>query len=176
MRAGPETLATARLTLRAPRAGDAAAIFATYASDPDATRYMGWPRHTALTASDAYVALALAEWATHGCGTYLIERDGQLIGSTGLHLVGPVGAVTGYILTPAAWGHGYATEACRAMVALGRDLGVPRIEATCHTAHRASAHVLEKAGLRREGVRRADTVFPQLGAKLQDVLVYAWPG
>lgn len=174
MRAAPGTLATARLRLRTPRPGDADAIFASYASDPDATRYMGWPRHAAVAASHAYVALALAEWDTHGCGTYLIDRDGALIGSTGLHLLGPVGAATGYILTPAAWGHGYATEACRAMIALGRDLGVPRIEATCHTAHRASAHVLEKAGLVREGVRRADTVFPQLGAQLQDVLVYAW--
>jgi ribosomal-protein-alanine N-acetyltransferase len=174
MRAAPETLATARLRMRAPREGDGAAIFAAYASDPVATRYMGWPRHAAVTASHAFVTLAIAEWTTHGCGTYLIERDGALIGSTGLHLLGPVGAATGYILTPTAWGHGYATEACRAMIALGRDLGIPRIEASCHTAHRASVRVLAKAGLVCEGVRHADTVFPQLGAQLQDVLVYAW--
>ena len=38
MHRAPRTLATARLQLRAPRVDDAAAIFASYASDPDATR------------------------------------------------------------------------------------------------------------------------------------------
>jgi RimJ/RimL family protein N-acetyltransferase len=64
---------------------------------------------------------------------------------------------------------------CRAMLALGDDLGIARIEAVCHTAHRASARVLEKAGMRDGGVRVADTVFPQLGPALQDVRVFAWP-
>lgn len=175
MPGAPRTLATARLALRAPRVDDAAAIFASYASDPDATRYMGWLRHTTVAISHTYVAMAIAEWAAHGCGTYLIERDGELIGSTGLHRLGAIGATTGYILTPAAWGCGFATEVCRAMLALGDELGIARIEAVCHTAHRASARVLEKAGMRDGGVRVADTVFPQLGAQLQDVRVFAWP-
>ena len=50
-----------------------------------------------------------------------------------------------------AWGLGYATEGACALVRAGFDqLGVARIFATCDVANRASARVLEKAGLRRE--------------------------
>jgi len=49
-------------------------------------------------------------------------------------------------------GHGYATEAARAIVAFGFDtLGLHRIAATCVADNAASAHVLEKIGFRREG-------------------------
>jgi len=48
-------------------------------------------------------------------------------------------------------GLGYATEAARGLVRAGfEQLGVARIFATCDVANRASARVLEKAGLRRD--------------------------
>lgn len=72
------------------------------------------------------------------------------------------------------WGKGYATEACRAMVALGQSLGFARIDARCHAAHEASARVLEKSGMTLEGVLRRYDMFPNLGAEPQDVRVYAW--
>jgi ribosomal-protein-alanine N-acetyltransferase len=42
----PERLETARLILRRPRAADAPVIYERYASDPEVTRWLGWPRHT----------------------------------------------------------------------------------------------------------------------------------
>ena len=39
-----EPVETERLVLRRPTAADAPAIFARYASDPEVTRYMAWPR------------------------------------------------------------------------------------------------------------------------------------
>ncbi|HEX7050746.1 MAG TPA: GNAT family N-acetyltransferase [Longimicrobiales bacterium] len=38
----PETLDSARLRLRRPRAEDASAIFGAWTQDPDVTRYLGW--------------------------------------------------------------------------------------------------------------------------------------
>jgi [ribosomal protein S5]-alanine N-acetyltransferase len=82
--------------------------------------------------------------------------------------------VTGYVLARDAWGQGYATECLQAMIALARKTGVRRLEAVCHLEHRASAHVMEKCGMRREGVLRTHTEFPNLTpGVLLDVLRYS---
>ncbi|WRS28958.1 GNAT family protein [Oscillospiraceae bacterium MB08-C2-2] len=62
----------------------------------------------------------------------------------------------GYFLLKEFWGKGYATETARALIALGFDqLGFHRVCASCNAANNDSAHVLEKAGMRHEGVLRA---------------------
>ena len=68
-----------------------------------------------------------------------------------------------YKLLPAHWGQGLATEALRALLTFGFDrLQLHRIEAGCAVEHRASARVLEKAGMTREGRKRQ--VLPIRGA------------
>jgi ribosomal-protein-alanine N-acetyltransferase len=164
MPTAPDEIRTARLEIRKPLVEDAEAIYA-YAGDPVATRYMGWPRHRSIDDTATYLAQAVHEWETEGVGAYVVvERASRrVIGGTGLHLLTPYRAITGYILARDAWDRGYATEACTAMVVLARELGLARVEADCHLDHRASARVLEKSGLRHEGILRAYLVFPNLG-------------
>jgi ribosomal-protein-alanine N-acetyltransferase len=169
----PAILTTARLTLRRPALEDATAIF-YYASDPAVTRYMSWATHQDLEQTLGFLDAALEEWQTQGCGTYMIERGDVVIGSTGLNCNNDWQGMTGYVLARDAWGHGYATEACRAMIALGRSLGLRCIEAYCHVDHTASARVLEKSGLNFEGVLRRKIPFPNLSGELEDVRSYAW--
>ena len=66
-------------------ASDATAIFARYASDAEVTRWVGWPRHTAIADTEGFLGFSEAEWARWPAGPYLIERraDGVLVGSTG---------------------------------------------------------------------------------------------
>jgi ribosomal-protein-alanine N-acetyltransferase len=172
----PETIATARLLLRRPRMSDAAAIFERYASDPEVTRYVGWPMHRRVEETRAFVAFSDADWARSPAGAYLIlsSESGALLGSTGLAFETPFRAATGYALAKDAWGRGYATEALAAMVDTARALGVRRLYALCHHGHRASARVLEKSGFSLEGVLRQHSEFPNLlGAELCDVRCYA---
>ncbi len=114
--AAPPTLSTARLTLRRPRLEDAQALFEGFTSHPHATRYMSWPTHRTLEDTRGFLTYATRAWDEVGVGTYLIEREGMVVGSSGLHPDGPHRAMTGYILTRSLWGQGYATEVCRAMV------------------------------------------------------------
>ena len=167
----PEQLRTERLVLRRPRTDDIDAIFA-YASDPIATRYMSWPRHLAREDTEKFLAQAIIEWEEIGIGAYLVTFDGVVLGSTGLHLATNYRGVTGYILRQEAWGKGYATEACRAMVHIARRIGLARIDADCHIDHGASARVLEKSGLLHEGILRAYLQFPNLGGPPADVHLY----
>ena len=170
----PDSIPTERLVLRRPTVGDLEGVY-RYASDPDLTRYMSWARHHSHADTEAFLALAMREWDEIGVGTYLITdpATGEVLGSTGLHESTPYRSVTGYILTGPAWGQGFATEACRAMVALAIRLGYARIEADCHVEHRASARVLEKAGMLHEGVLRSFLIFPNLDMnRPQDVHLY----
>lgn len=176
MTRAPERLETARLLLRRPAAADAEAIFARYASNAEVVRYVGWPRHSVVDDTRAFLAFSDAEWERRAAGPYLIldRRSGELLGGTGLAFETADSAQTGYVLARDAWGRGCATEALGAMVALARSLGVRRLYAFCHADHAASARVLEKGGFTQEARLRRHAEFPNLvDAGPQDVLRYA---
>ena len=171
-----ERIETDRLVLRRPMQADAQAIYARYASDPEVTRYVGWPRHTAVEATVGFLGFSDAEWSRWPAGPYLIEaRDsGVLLGSTGLAFEQSYRASTGYVLAKDAWGRGYASEALRAMVELAQRVGVRRLYALCFPEHAASWHVLQKCGFEREAVLRRYAEFPNLGlGEPSDTLCYA---
>jgi [ribosomal protein S5]-alanine N-acetyltransferase len=64
-------------------------------------------------------------------------------------------AEVGYILLPAHWNVGYASEILRALLAFGfEQLSLHRVYGKCDELNRLSAHVLEKGGLRYEGTIR----------------------
>jgi RimJ/RimL family protein N-acetyltransferase len=172
----PATIETQRLLLRRPNAGDAAAVFARYASDPDVTRFLSWPRHESVADTQAFLAFCDAEWERWPAGPYVIlsRADGALIGGSGLTFETPHRAATGYVLAKEAWGRGYATETLEAMLDLAPGVGVRRLYALCHPEHRASWRVLEKCGLTREGTLRRYAEFPNLAPGVAtDVLCYA---
>jgi len=173
----PELLQTARVTLRRPRLSDAEAVFERYASDPEVTHYLGWPRHRSVEDSRGFVRYALDGWETGRDLPYLAfaREDGRLLGSTGLHFETPARAFTGYMLARDAWGRGLATEMASAMAALAfSDPQLHRFFAYCHADNPASARVMEKAGMQREGVLRRYLWFPNLEAPVPgDVVVCA---
>ena len=171
----PERNETERLVLRRPALRDAEAVFERFASDAEVTRYLSWRRHGSVADTRAFLALATAQWAQSPAGPYLIEaRDSHLlIGSTGFACESGAVAEVGYVLARDSWGLGYATEALCALIAAAPGIGLSRVYAICHTAHSASARVLEKGGLTPEGVLRRHAEFPNLApGELLDVLCY----
>ena len=169
----PDRLETSRLILRRPRTADARAIFERYASDPEVTRWLGWPRHATVADTEAFLGFSEAEWERWPAGPYLIERraDGVVVGTSGFGFETLQRAMTGYVLARDAWGQGLATEALRALVELTPSLGLVRLHAFCHADHAASTHVL---GFVREGVCRRHSVFPNSGvAGPLDIVIYA---
>jgi len=76
------------------------------------------------------------------CGFYNWEREYRR-------------ADIGYALMPAYWGHGYATEAARALVAWCFDsLNLHRVQADCTDGNIGSEQVLLKCGFKVEGLWR----------------------
>jgi RimJ/RimL family protein N-acetyltransferase len=67
----------------------------------------------------------------------------------------PTTAEVGCILLPDYWKNGYASEILRALMVFGFEtLSLHRVYAKCDDLNVASAHVLEKCGLRYEGTIR----------------------
>jgi RimJ/RimL family protein N-acetyltransferase len=76
----------------------------------------------------------------------------ELIGGVGIHDT-PAGEVElGYWIARHAWGHGYATEAGRAVIAFAREtLRLPRLVAGHFIDNPASGRVLRKLGFQPTG-------------------------
>ncbi|MDH4351518.1 MAG: GNAT family N-acetyltransferase, partial [Gemmatimonadota bacterium] len=94
-------------------------------------------------------------------------------------LVGAIGLILrpehsraelGYWIGRPFWGRGYATEAAGAMLRYGFEtLGLRRLYA-CHFARNpASGRVLEKVGMRQEGIARAHA---QRWNRFEDLVQY----
>ncbi len=76
----------------------------------------------------------------------------------------------GYNLLPSFWNNGFGTEIALALIryAFG-ELGLERVEALALELNFASCKVLEKAGLRKEGVLRH---FAKIDGNYYDVCYY----
>ena len=82
---------------------------------------------------------------------------GSLCGTVGLREIDSEHsqAELGFWVAVEYWGQGYATEAARAVVTFGfRQLGLNRVYAHHMVRNPASGRVLEKIGMRREGLLR----------------------
>lgn len=84
----------------------------------------------------------------HGC--WAIEAGGGPAAGTVLFkpLPNGVGEVeVGWHLHPDSWGHGYATEAARAVIGRGFDAGIPEVYAVVRPGNEASMAVCRRLGM-----------------------------
>src|SRR5579862_5629684 len=108
----PERFFTPRLILRPLAPGDAQAIFAGYAQDPEVLRYLGYRPHRLLADAVDYVARCRAIPPASGRAYALVGRgDGALRGVFELRRPEPHRVDCGYVLAKEWWGQGLMTEA-----------------------------------------------------------------
>lgn len=156
---------TPRLLLREFVSRDLEAVHA-YSSIPQATQYLIWGPNTLLQSKQTIRAFLDDQKERPRVNFDLaIVRKGTARRGDGPRLIGGVGlkladwdnrtADIGYVLHPDYWGQGYALEAAQGLAHAGfRELGLQRIVATCDQRNKASARVMEKLGMRREGAFR----------------------
>lgn len=155
---------TPRLLLRDFRKSDLEAVHA-YSAREDVARYLIWGPNTLAQSKEAIegflddqrarprlifdvaVTLKPKREVIGGAGLRIIDRD---------NLTGEIG----YTLHPDFWGYGLATEASRALLDAGfNELGLQRIVAVCDQRNKASARVMERLGMRREGAFRGSKLI-----------------
>ena len=150
-------LETPRLLLRPLQDSDLER-FAAYRSDPDVARYQSWESpYTKEQAAAFITAMKRVQPGSPGAWYQLaIERTHQagLIGDCAFHVLAhdACQAEIGFSLARPYQRQGYATEAVRRLLEYLFDgLGLHRVTATCDAENRASAKLLERVGMRREG-------------------------
>lgn len=142
-------------------------------TDPEVMRYVGAPRSHEQVIQEMEVSIKRAGGGCIGIWC-VIDRATQEKLGTALLLPMPVeladtdwslveGASLpdaeielGYLFKRSAWGRGYATEAARRLLRFAfEDSPLEEVVAVTHRDHTGSQHVLAKAGMTYEGLRRA---------------------
>jgi len=142
-------LSTERLVLRPVTADDHTALLAHW-TQSDVRRFLF--DGAALSAAEVAETIeeSIGDFAARGFGVWLIElgSTADLIGTAGLRPLGSSGLEIFYSLAPGAWGHGYATEAARAVVEYGLGpLGLPEVLAEVDEGNAASVAVVKRLGM-----------------------------
>ena len=176
---GSRVLTTQRLRLRPFCATDAEQAFSGWMSDPGVTKYLSWERHESIF----FTRQLLAAWAQEAklLTTYrwaIVWREtGVVIGDISVPIADMRSqwAEVGYCLSRAYWGKGIMTEALSAVIdfLIGK-VGFLRIEAKHATENIASGRVMEKCGMRPEGVLRKGYRLLSPG-ELVDIAIRALP-
>lgn len=150
-------LDTDRLALRPAAEGDADVTWA-YRRLPSVGEW--------LTEVPSDLRAYRAAFADPGrlAATVIVEHEGQVVGDFMLRVedawaqaevaaaASGKQAELGWVLDPTHTGHGYATEAVRALLTYCfTDLGVHRVVANCFLANDTSWRLMERVGMRREG-------------------------
>lgn len=153
---------------------DAQDIFA-YSRDPEVTRHVLWDPHRSIHDSRAYLRYILRQYKANEPSSWGIElrEEQRLIGTIGFMWWNREyrSAEIGYSLSRAYWNKGLMTEALRAAIGFGfGEMQLHRIEAQHETSNPASGRVMEKAGMRKEGILRGRLINK---GKFVDVALYA---
>ena len=158
-----QLLRTERLVLRPVTADDHAALLAHW-TQPGVRRFLF--DGAALSAAEVAETIeeSIRDFAARGFGIWLIELGSAagldstaagldstatgLVGTAGLRPLGGSGLEIFYSLAPGAWGHGYATEAARAVMEYGLGpLGLPEVLAGVDEGNAASVAVVKRLGM-----------------------------
>ena len=150
-------LETDRLLLRSFEDADLEA-FMTYRSDPAIAEYQGWDAPYSLAAATAFIQeMKHKQPATPGEWYQIaieLKVSGDMIGDCAFHILTEDArqAEIGFTLSRPYQGKGYAAEAVTRLLAyLFGELGLHRVRAICDAENLASAKLLERIGMRREG-------------------------
>ncbi|WP_374445804.1 GNAT family N-acetyltransferase [Stella sp.] len=153
------SLATERLDL-VPLGRAHLAEYAALIAKPEVHRYLSQAKAIAADPAgqaERIVGIAEQQWRDRGYGPFAVfaRGDGAFVGRGGLFWIERLQAVEiNYMLDPATWGRGYATELARAFLVFGFGrLGLDRMVATTNPENAASRRVLLKVGMTADGQR-----------------------
>lgn len=157
---GTVKIETDRLILRRFEETDAEAMFANWASDPEVTKYLTWPPHGDVNETKEIIAEWISQYEDPTCYNWGIElkQTHDLVGSISVVRLNDAvdSADLGYCMGKRWWGQGIMPEAVKALISfLFHEVGVNRVAASHDVNNPKSGRVMEKSGMKTEGIWRA---------------------
>jgi RimJ/RimL family protein N-acetyltransferase len=147
---------TERLRVRRLHEADLLAFLA-YRNDPEVARYQSWESVSAEQARGFIESLRDAEPSVPGEGfqfAVALRDSDELVGDIYLEIRAsdPRQGEIGFTLAREHQGKGYASEAvCAVLDYCFGELGLHRVVGVCDVRNTASAALMERIGMRREG-------------------------
>ncbi|MGG4202691.1 GNAT family N-acetyltransferase [Peribacillus frigoritolerans] len=151
-------LETERLILRKVTIQDVNDMF-EYCSNQEVSRFVTWDAHESLDDTKEFIGFVLNQYLHGKVAPWAIEykENHKMIGTIDFVSWNPGqnSAEIGYVLSPEYWGKGITTEAAKELIRFGfENMDLIRIQARCFTENIGSARVMEKAGMKHEGILR----------------------
>jgi len=157
---------TPRLLIREFKMDDVDSYFQVF-SDPDVVRYVPWRPHASIQETSRFISRIIADRNRQPRTNYEfaieLRSESRLIGYTILQVnFKNRSAERGIFLRKSEWNKGLATEAQSAILGFGfKRLGLHRIWATCYPNNSSSIRVIEKTGMKYEGLLRENVLDPK---------------
>ena len=154
----PPIIETERLCLRKLLKSDAEDMY-EYSAMREVTKYLLWEPHLSETYTRKYLSYLQGRYRAGEFYDWAVvwKRTNKMIGTCGFTRFNfeSNSAEVGYVLNPSFWGYGIAPEAVLAVMRFGFvNLGLHRIEARYMVGNDRSRRVMEKLGMKFEGVAR----------------------
>jgi ribosomal-protein-alanine N-acetyltransferase len=169
------TWETERLIAKPLTTADAEVCFTQYTRDPVISKYMTWRPHRDIGETTAFLQRCEKAWADGAAFPWSLWRkdDGGFVGSIEAR-VHPPAVDLGYLLVQRWWRQGLMTEALRPVIAWAFTRPeIHRVWATCDIENEASARVLERVGMQREGILRRWLIHPNVSDIPRDCYCYS---
>lgn len=172
---GTKRLETERLILRRFIESDAELMYCNWASDPEVSKYLTWPTHASVDVSKSLVNDWITRYENPNYYNWVIELKavGEVVGNISVVEIKDKvdAAIIGYCMGQAWWGRGIMPEALtEVMRYLFDEVGMNRV-AACHDFNNPkSGRVMQKAGMRYEGILRG------AGRNNQGIIDEVWYG
>lgn len=163
---GTTTLKTGRLLLRRFTVEDADCVYKNWASDSRVTRFLTWPAHANVSVTRQVLATWHSRYAEDAYYNWAIvlKEIGEPVGNISVIKLNEKteAAYIGYCLGEAWWGQEIMPEALLCVISfLFQEVGVNRI-AACHDSNNPkSGRVMEKVGMKLEGILREEGINNQ---------------
>mgnify|MGYP004512002771 CR=1 FL=1 len=156
---GTKELKTERLILRKFTINDAKDMYNNYGSDSKVSKYLAWNTHQSIKDSILYIKGVLKQYKSDStyCWGVFLKPDNVLIGAISVIDLDVKNqtAEIGYCYGSKWWGNGYATESFKRVIQfLFDEVSVETIYADHCLSNLASGKVMEKCGLKKEGILR----------------------
>lgn len=139
-----EAIQTERLVLRRARIDDVGAMHRIM-SDPEAMRYWSTPPHESVKTTADWIRSMIHP--PEESDDFILTLDGEVIGKLGAWTLPDIG----YLIDPAHWGKGLASEALAAFIAHRRRSGSTFLTADTDPRNTASIRLLERHGFVETG-------------------------
>lgn len=151
-------LSTTRLILRPFNGNDEAEVYRICREKEIAAMTRTIPYPYPRTQALFWIAQQPGNWLAGQSADFAIctRTENQLVGSIGLEInESDQNAELGYLIDKQMWGRGYCSEAAAEVLRFGfENLALHKIHAHCLTTNPGSQRVMEKIGMKQEGLLR----------------------